>query len=97
MGLPYRTYKATGDAAAAVRDEILDGLAAAAPWLRLGRGGRAACAERHDVLDALVCALAARAVAPGAPPRPAELAGRALREGWIHVPAAGSLAGLGAA
>ena len=52
-----------------------------------GSGDTTAAAEKR--------AIAARAVDRGvtAPP-PAELAGRALREGWIHVPAAGSLAGL---
>ncbi|WP_281426239.1 DUF429 domain-containing protein [Miltoncostaea oceani] len=66
--------------------------------MRLGRGGRAACAGRHDVLDALVSALVARAVDRGATATPPpELAAPALREGWIHVPAAGSLGGLATA
>lgn len=95
-GLPSRRYKASARDAPVVRGEIVDGLRAAAPWLSLGRGGRDACVESHDLLDALVCALVARAVALGrTAPAPPELAGRAAREGWIHVPDTGSLPGLG--
>lgn len=96
-GLPWKGYKGAGDAAPRLRGEIVDGLRSAAPWLSLGRGGRAACVDHHDLLDALVCALVARAVALGrtAPPPP-ELAGRVAREGWVHVPDAGPLEGLGA-
>jgi len=97
-GLPDRGYKARGDAAPAVRGEILDALTSQAPWLRLGRGGRAACAASHDVLDALLSALIARAVALGrTAAAPADLLGRAAREGWIHVPAEDSLEGLATA
>ncbi len=91
--LPARGYKAATAAGRRLREEIVDGLRAQAPWLALGRGGRAACVGSHDVLDALVCALVARAAALGrTAPAPPETAPRAAREGWIHVPDADSLA-----
>ncbi|MGD9571051.1 MAG: DUF429 domain-containing protein [Thermoleophilia bacterium] len=97
-GLPARGYKAATAAGRRLRGEIVDGIRSAAPWLALGRGGRAACAESHDVLDALVSALVARAAALGrtAPPPP-EITLRVAREGWIHVPDEDALPGLAAA
>ncbi len=95
-GLPATGYKRDDARARGLREDVVDGLLEACPGLSFGRGGRAACVEGHDVLDALLCALVARAVALGhtAPPPP-ELAGRATREGWIHVPDADSLTALG--
>ena len=81
------SYKGT---AGALRADIVYGLVQAAPWLNLSPPQRDACVESDDALDALVCALVARAAAKGltAGP-PAELAGEARSEGWIHLPATG--------
>jgi len=88
---PYKTTKG----APAIRRQIVESLFASMPWLVISPTDRARCEASHDLLDAVVCALVARAVALDltvhAPPEEEELA---LREGWIHVPAAGSLADL---
>lgn len=53
---------------------------------------RQACIDDDDDLDALVCALIARALQLGlTDPIPHSLRWAALREGWIHLPAADSL------
>ncbi|MFF4585985.1 DUF429 domain-containing protein [Streptomyces sp. NPDC001388] len=70
----------------------VDELTAAAPWLEVPDEARRVCAASRDAYDALVCALVARAVglrlttAPG--PEDAEAA---RVEGWIHIPAPGTL------
>ena len=81
-GFPHRRYK--GRDGAAVRRAIVVGLQEQAPWLDLA-GNEAACLAGDDALDAVVCALAARAVALGLTEGPDEKT-TALSEGWIHVP-----------
>jgi predicted nuclease with RNAse H fold len=96
-GLPHGRYKSK-DGAPVVRELILARLTSAAPWLELSPADAARCAKKHDLIDALICALVARAVSVDLTEHaPARLAARALREGWIHVPAAGSLGGLATA
>ncbi len=93
-GLPSRRYK--GPAGRAVRDEIVGGLCAAAPWLNLSGAEAARFAADDDALDALVAALNARAAALGLAVLPdADARHEASREGWIAVPVEGSLALLG--
>lgn len=80
-GLPWRGYKSAKNRA--VLGEVVDGLLAAAPWLRLGEY-EALCRHSDHVLDAVVAALAARAVVLGR----ATVADRevARAEGWIALP-----------
>lgn len=88
------SYK--GDAASAVaRREgllagLLDGIGA---QFAITEQQRAACVDSDDILDALVCALLARAVQLRRTllPKAGEETGRALREGWIHLPDPDSL------
>lgn len=92
-GLAHRRYK-SGVGAVAERAAIVDGLLARAPWLRLGRHRRD-LEGHHDLLDALVSALAARAVALGRTAGPPDALGaQAAREGWIHLPRPDALEGL---
>ncbi|GAA3847263.1 DUF429 domain-containing protein [Streptomyces coacervatus] len=84
---PARSYKNATAEARAVREHILQaveaGLALAVP-----EPVRSTCADSHDHLDALVCALVARAVLVGDtrwPGTPAERMA-ARQEGWIHLP-----------
>lgn len=69
-----------------------------AEWLTLDAAARRLCGRSDDALDALVAALVARAATLGlcAPPPP-EHAAAAAREGWIALPAPGSLDRLGGA
>lgn len=92
-GLTSRSYK--GNGSRAVLGELVDQLRAALPLLDW-QGHEDACRSSDDALDAVVCSLIARAAHLGltdGPPN--ELAARAATEGWIHVPAAGSLSLLG--
>ncbi|UQU61822.1 DUF429 domain-containing protein [Couchioplanes caeruleus] len=89
-GLPWRGYKTARNREAL--GEVVDGLLAAAPWLRLGEH-ETLCRRSDHALDAVVAALAARAVVLGR----ATVADRdvARSEGWIALPAGplGSLRG----
>lgn len=61
-------------------------------WLDIPPHAREMCRRSDDALDALVAALVARAAAVGlCEPIPPEHQKTAAREGWIAVPAAGSL------
>jgi hypothetical protein len=83
-GLPFRGYK--GAVNAAVRDGLVDRLAAAAPWLRFG-AFEPACRRSDHALDAVVAALNARAAALDRATRPTtEQAPAARTEGWIALP-----------
>lgn len=75
------------------REVLLRALARRAPWLDLGtRAQRALLVDSADAFDALIAALNARAAALGeTEPTPAELRREAAREGWIALPAPGSL------
>jgi hypothetical protein len=87
-GTRRASYKAAGGAAA--REQMLDRLAELAPWLALSEPQRQACVETDDHFDALIAALATRAVELGEThPPPAEVAGAAAVEGWIHLPRGG--------
>ena len=89
--LPYRGYK--GPANAAVRDDLVDRLLDAAPWLRLGPY-EPDCRRSDHALDAVVAALSARAAALGRATRPDPTqAAAAGTEGWIALPT-GPLAAL---
>lgn len=89
-GFASRGYKGTEGAAA--RRDLVGGLRTATPWLRLRTRDADAIATSSDALDALLAALVARAWALGlAPPPPPEHRERAAREGWIALPAQGSL------
>jgi hypothetical protein len=83
-GLLFRGYK--GAVNAGVRQELVDRLAAAAPWLRFGVLEQA-CRQSDHALDAIVAALNARAAAVGRVTGPsAEQAAAARTEGWIALP-----------
>ena len=83
-GLPFRGYK--GAANAAVRGEVVDRLAAAAPWLRFDAYEQA-CRQSDHALDAVVAALNARAAAVGQATSPTvEQTAAARTEGWIALP-----------
>jgi predicted nuclease with RNAse H fold len=89
--LPFRRYK--GAVNAGVRDEMVDRLAAAAPWLRFA-AFEEACRRSDHALDAVVAALNARAAALGRVTGPSVAQAAAARtEGWIALPT-DSLAGL---
>jgi predicted nuclease with RNAse H fold len=84
---PIRSYKNATPEARALREDIVRALEAGL-GLPLSEPVRAKCADSHDHLDALVCALVARAVQIGDtvwPHSPEERAA-AGREGWIHLP-----------
>ncbi len=67
----------------------------AAPWLEFEPGARQRFDEDTDAYDALIAALVARAVAQGLTNRPSHPDLEVARtEGWLHLPHAGSLAGL---
>lgn len=83
-GLPCRGYKGTANAA--VRDDLVDRLLTAAPWLRLG-AFEPLCRRSDHALDAVVAALNARAAALGLTTRPtAAQTAAASTEGWIALP-----------
>ena len=71
--------------------ELVADLERRAPWLELAPAARELCLRSDDALDALVAALVARAAARGlTEPPPERERERAAREGWIHLPVAGS-------
>jgi predicted nuclease with RNAse H fold len=89
-GLDSAGYKRERQA----RERLLDALAPPGGWLLLTDAQRVELARTDHALDALVCALVARAAATGRTQRPsAEMRTVAVREGWIHLPDAGSLPG----
>jgi Protein of unknown function (DUF429) len=83
-GLPFRGCQ--GAANAAVREGLVDRLAATASWLRFGAFEPAGRRSDH-ALDAVVAALSARAAALDRATRPTtEQAPAARTEGWIALP-----------
>ncbi|MFI9761666.1 DUF429 domain-containing protein [Streptomyces sp. NPDC051963] len=73
----------------------VDELLTAAPWLHIPEGARHAYAHSRDAYDALIASLVARAVRTGSTSWPAGADAEAARsEGWIHLPAVGTLARL---
>jgi hypothetical protein len=99
-GLPHDGYATTTPAdnhrARTRRAAILAQLEHDADaWLILTDDVRQMCTSCDDALDALVAALVACATATDATIRPTvQQRGAARREGWMHVPVAGSLFGL---
>ena len=86
-GLTHRRYKRTVHVDA--RAVLVEDLARAAPWLRLGRFADT-CLASDDAFDAVICALVARAVVIGGTTLPGrDDLDEALQEGWIHVPFVG--------
>jgi predicted nuclease with RNAse H fold len=82
--LTYRGYK--GRANAIVRDQLVDRLITAAPWLKLGEHQQT-CRESDHALDAVIAALTARAAALAQASKPTpEHADAARTEGWIALP-----------
>jgi len=90
-GLTYRSYKGTANTT--VRQQLVDALTAAAPWLKLGHH-ELTCRRSDHALDAVIAALNARAAAHGltTTPGPEQLYA-ARTEGWIALPT-GNLADL---
>ena len=93
--LPHRGYKPREGAM--LRENpplaaLLASLLKRCAWLRLDDDASDLCARNDDAFDALIASLVARAAARGLTirPSPDEMA-RAMREGWIAVPEAGSL------
>jgi predicted nuclease with RNAse H fold len=83
-GLPHRGYKRARHRRAL--GDLLDGLAAAAPWLELG-AAEPICRSSDDATDAVIAALTARAAALGQVTTPApEQRAAAASEGWIALP-----------
>jgi hypothetical protein len=85
-----RSYKSGAPEARAVREHIVAAVEAGL-GLPLPEPVRARCADSHDHLDALVCALVARAVQCGGTvwPHSPDQRAAARQEGWIHLPDAG--------
>lgn len=74
--------------------DLVDQLRSEAPWLDLAEH-EATCRTSDDAFDAVIAALTARAVTLGLTRSPAGSERTiAVREGWIAVPDAGSLAAL---
>jgi predicted nuclease with RNAse H fold len=81
--LTHRGYKTPGRGG---HDSLVDELAAAAPWLRLGRYEQL-CRQSHDAFDAILAAMAARAAAIGKVLTPDAAQREVARtEGWIALP-----------
>jgi hypothetical protein len=81
--LANRGYKKDTPEHQLAREEILNGLRGAMPWLTAPDG----CAATGDALDALVASLTARAAIQGRTFQPnADQNALARREGWIHLP-----------
>lgn len=77
------------------RERVVRELAPPGGWLVLADQQRDELARTDHALDALICALVARAAATGRTSSPpADKRGIAAREGWIHLPRKGTLAGL---
>lgn len=90
-GLTYRSYKGTANTT--VRQQLVDTLTAAAPWLSLGDHEQA-CRRSDHALDAVIAAINARSAAVGLTATPAaEQLDAARTEGWIALPT-GNLADL---
>lgn len=90
---PTRYKHATGRA---VRQALVDRfIRTTATWITITDEQRSACDDDDNVFDALICALTARAAELGlCDPVPPEKALAARLEGWIALPATGSLSRL---
>jgi Protein of unknown function (DUF429) len=91
-GFSYRGYKhgtpaGRSDRAAARARLVAEIVRRSSSWLALPAETQAACEASDDILDALVASLVTRAAAVGLTERPPQAQqGRAMREGWIHLP-----------
>ena len=84
-GLPCKKYK--GQGGRAVRESLIEQLAARAPWLGLDAAQLDLLEASDDALDALIASLSARAAWLGLTLRPgADERREAAREGWIALP-----------
>lgn len=94
-GLATKGYKGSEAKNRAARDKLLARLAPEDGWLVLSEEQRGNCIATDDYFDALVCGLVARAaerqLLDEVLPEHEALA-QVRREGWIHLPAADSLA-----
>lgn len=87
-------YKGKGDEARAARSTLVRGLGAQGDGIVVHSDVAETLVQTDHALDALICALVARAVDLGLtdpPPSEPVIAQRVAREGWIHLPAEGSL------
>lgn len=93
-GFDHTRYK--GTRGRAVREALVDRfIRMTATWIDITRQQRSACVDDDNVFDALICALTARAADLGlCDPIPAQHAEAARLEGWIALPATGSLSRL---
>lgn len=89
-------YK-TGAGALTKRSALVESFVRATNgWLEWSHDARGACTRSDDMLDAFIAALATRAAQLGRTrdPETDEQRTRAPIEGWIHIPAQGTLSGL---
>lgn len=96
-GLQIKGYKGDKAANKQARKTLVAELAPPRGWLKMDSSQRTACVERDHCLDAVACALIARAAACGLLDEPlpeGDELDQASREGWIYLPAAGSLPAL---
>jgi predicted nuclease with RNAse H fold len=92
--LPYRSYK--GAAHEEALTALFGALRSRVPWLTIPPDAERVIASSDHAFDALVAALVARAAQLGLTARPPPADAAAARvEGWIALPAAGSLERLG--
>lgn len=92
-GFEPRGYRGLEESAVDVRTKLVDRLmAGVAGWLELSATHAAEVTQTDHAFDALVAALVARAAQLGQTTLPNRgQRKKAMREGWIHVPAEGSL------
>lgn len=84
--LPHRGYKGDSPENRATREDLVDQLAIAFPWLDLAGFDRA-CRGSDDALDAVLCAVVAGLAHHGrCETVPEDLRDTASREGWIILP-----------
>lgn len=77
------------------REALVDRFIRTTRWITITDEQKRACKGDDNVFDALICALTARAFELGlCDPIPPEYAAAARLEGWIALPAVGSLSGL---
>lgn len=89
-GLPYRNYKKDTSEHQQIRQQILNGLREALPWLAIPDE----CVTSSHALDALVASLTVRAAMQNRTSLPSlEQIALAEKEGWIHLPTGFPLCG----
>jgi DNA-binding NarL/FixJ family response regulator len=100
LELEIKDYKGGAQKNRDARAQLIDKLVEESGWLLLDDAQRDLCVAKDHYLDALVCALVARAASVPLLDEPVpegdELR-QAQREGWVYLPAEGSLSALGEA